>query len=266
VGAVRLADGDEVAGLHALEVAARMLKGSTIQNPPDQVVFLLTELGGVRHDPYAIGRVAGGLVLVGATTPAERFPHLRDDILDELKHSGALIDLEQDQLVILKTLGMLERVLGAPPMAQRIVEEKAEAELAEGTTGGLAAAPGITWSMLPRAGKGERLESQMPVGDAESGDGAGDSAVEDLPEVARLELPAAEAAGQRGKSGVGKRAGKLAGKRTRAASAGKTAAKGTSAAKKPARGAARGARGSGVAGRIGKGEKDRREGRGRKAA
>lgn len=156
VGAVRMADGDEVAGLFALEHAARMLVGSTLQNPPDQVLFLLTELGGVRHDPYAIGRVSAGLVLIGATTTRERFPHLRDDILDEMQHSGALIDLEQDQLLILKTLGMLERVLGTAPMAQRIVDERVES--VSETSG-----PGLTWAMMPQITREDSIQSDVPV-------------------------------------------------------------------------------------------------------
>lgn len=175
VGAVRMADGDAVAGLYALECAATMLAGTKLQNPPDQVLFLLSELGGVRHDPYAIGRIAGGLVLLGATTSCERFPHLRDDILDEMQHSGALIDLEQDQLVILRTLAMLERVLGVVPMAQQIVDKHSESEPVN-------MGPGLTWSMMPHVSRDEQPTSRMPVSAEEP-----NRWTPDLPPIAKIE-------------------------------------------------------------------------------
>lgn len=127
-GAVRLADGDDVMGLDALEHATKLLKGKHLQSPPDQVVYILSELQTSGSNPYSIGRVAAGLVLIGATTTPEKFVFFRDDILDEVRLSGVLVDLEQHQLVLLKTLAMLERVLGVKAKAQAMVDAHEEEE------------------------------------------------------------------------------------------------------------------------------------------
>ncbi len=127
-GAVRLADGDDGMGLDALERAASLLKGKHLQSPPDQVLYILSELQTSNSNPYAIGRVAAGLVLIGATTSADKFVFFRDDILDEIRLSGVLVDMEQHQLVLLRTLAMLERVLGVKPKAQAMVDAHEEAD------------------------------------------------------------------------------------------------------------------------------------------
>lgn len=127
-GAVRLADGDDVMGLDALERAAKLLKGKLLQSPPDQVVYILSELQTSNSNPYSIGRVAAGLVLIGSTTSPEKFVFFRDDIIDEIRLSGVLVDLEQHQLVLLKTLAMLERVLGTTGKAQAMVDAHHEEE------------------------------------------------------------------------------------------------------------------------------------------
>lgn len=127
-GAVRLADGDDVMGIDALERAANLLKGKHLQSPPDQVVYILSELQTSGSNPYSIGRVAAGLVLIGATTSTDKFAFFRDDIIDEIRMSGVLVDLEQHQLLLLKTLAMLERVLGVTPKAQALVDALHEEE------------------------------------------------------------------------------------------------------------------------------------------
>jgi len=160
VGAVRLADGDDGVGLEALERATKLLKGTVLQNPPDQVLFILAELQGVRMDPYAIGRVAGGLTLVGATTPRELFPHLRDDILDEMQHTGALIDLEQDQLIVMKTLGMLERVLGVEPRAQRMADDQVN-QVSQVNKVNEVMPGAVTWQQTPQST--QRVEQPQEV-------------------------------------------------------------------------------------------------------
>jgi hypothetical protein len=247
VGAVRMADGDAVAGLYALECAATILAGTTLQNPPDQVLFLLSELGGVRHDPYAIGRIAGGLVLLGATTPCERFPHLRDDILDEMQHSGALIDLEQDQLVILRTLAMLERVLGVVPRAQQIVDKHAEDEVES-------SGPGLTWSMMPHISRDEQPKSRMPVRVEEP-----EAWTPDLPPIAKIE-PAAMSHGS-AKRVVRSKSRAKATKAVRKASASKK-----KAAKQPKRRVREAEKRKNVVGKIEKPDAAKSNRRGRKAA
>jgi hypothetical protein len=101
----------------------------------------------------------------------------------------------------------------------------------------------------------------MPVGEA-AGENTGAGIVPtegELPPVTNLKLPGAGRASKPGKARPGKQRTKRATRAAETSAPRKNAAK----AKKPVRGATQDARGKGVVGRIGKGEKDRR---GRKAA
>lgn len=115
VGAARLADSDDEAGLELLEQAAINLQERELAAATDQVNFVLGELYADPGCPLAVGRAAAGVVLVGARVPKEQLPYFRDDILDEVDHGGTMVGLDQHKAIILETFRMLESLKGFRP-------------------------------------------------------------------------------------------------------------------------------------------------------
>ncbi len=112
VGAVRLAQLDDPAGLAALEYAASLLRSKVQVFPAEQAEFVVSELKTQSDTPEGVARISAGIVLVGAALPAEHLRHFKQDFLDDARISGALIGQDQDTHLILQVFRMLERRAG----------------------------------------------------------------------------------------------------------------------------------------------------------
>ncbi|HYF15318.1 MAG TPA: hypothetical protein VD971_09635 [Phycisphaerales bacterium] len=113
--AVRIGATDDGPGFGTLERAAGVLRGKRIDAPADQWMFLQSELAAQASEPAAIGRVAAGVVLLGATCPPGSYPYFRDDFFDEVRATGALLEKEQDLAVLMEASRIVERVHGVAP-------------------------------------------------------------------------------------------------------------------------------------------------------
>jgi hypothetical protein len=107
--ALRFATSDDSAAFDTLARADRVIRGRTSVDPPDQLPFLQSELEMGLPGPLTVGRVAAGICLSCATSAVERFPHIRGDVLDDMRYSAWLVGRDQDRAVLVKVFKVLEQ-------------------------------------------------------------------------------------------------------------------------------------------------------------
>jgi len=106
--AAHAAAGDRRATLRAVERAASLL--SQLDNGPtgDTQSLLSSELVNV-PSPETTGRTLVALCLLAFSVPEATLPYLREDLLDDLRHSSALRDNEHALHLAVETLRICER-------------------------------------------------------------------------------------------------------------------------------------------------------------
>ena len=110
LGAVRIAAGRDEEGLEALVEADRLLHESGEVAQVDPFAFLQAELAAGGASPLTLGRVASGICMVCARTPAERLPYLRDDIMDDMRYAEWLVGSDPDRLLLYR---VFDEIAGA---------------------------------------------------------------------------------------------------------------------------------------------------------
>lgn len=110
LAAVRFAALDDDAGYDALWRADRILRDREVLPGLDQTAFLQAELDFGAYGPMTLGRAAAGICLLCATTPVERIPYVRDDLIDDMRYSGWLVGRDQDRAMLLEIFRRLERI------------------------------------------------------------------------------------------------------------------------------------------------------------
>ncbi len=113
--AVRFAAHDDAGAFDALQRADRLIRAARPEPSTDQFAFLESEVKHGLHDPMTLGRVAAGICLIAATRPAEHLPHLRDDLMEDLRFAEWLVGRDQDRALLLDAFRMLERARTAKP-------------------------------------------------------------------------------------------------------------------------------------------------------
>lgn len=106
--AVRLAGCDDRAGLEALVAAERVIRSAGAQSAADHLPFLQGEVELGLPGPMTLGRVAAGIGLVCATSPASRLAYIRGDFMDDARYSAWLVGRDQDRAVLVEVFRALE--------------------------------------------------------------------------------------------------------------------------------------------------------------
>lgn len=83
--------------LPSLKRAFELMRASGEVPLSDPLAFVLAEMEVGAFNSMSLGRVAAGLAIAWATTPAESLDYLRDDLIDDLQFSGRLMGREQDR-------------------------------------------------------------------------------------------------------------------------------------------------------------------------
>ena len=96
-------------GLNTLLRAQRNLIGAELPEVDEPTAFVFSEIMLGVETPLTLGRVAAGICLLWAMTPEEQMPHIRDDLLDELRYAGWLIGRDQDHHLLRVVIRTLER-------------------------------------------------------------------------------------------------------------------------------------------------------------
>jgi len=107
--AMRFAAWEDRSALEALGRADRAIRSSEHRETIDQLPFLQSELEMGLPGPFTLGRVAAGICLVCATSPDERFWHIRGDVLDDMRYSAWLVGRDQDRAALVEVFRALER-------------------------------------------------------------------------------------------------------------------------------------------------------------
>lgn len=110
LAAVRFASMDDDAGYDALWRADRILRDRQTLPGSDQFLFLQAEIDMGPYGPMTLGRAAAGICLLCATTPVERIPYVRDDLIDDMRYSGWLVGRDQDRAMLMEVFRRLERI------------------------------------------------------------------------------------------------------------------------------------------------------------
>jgi hypothetical protein len=113
LAAVRFAAHDDGAAFDALQRADKVIRAAKHEPVSDQFAFLESEVKLGLHEPMTLGRVAAGICLVAATRPSDHLPHLRDDLMEDLRFSEWLVGRDQDRALLLDAFRMLERGRGS---------------------------------------------------------------------------------------------------------------------------------------------------------
>jgi hypothetical protein len=96
--------------LPALRRAFELLRESGEQPMSDPLAFVLAEMELGNFSSLALGRVAAGLAIAWATTPRESLAYLRDDLIDDLEHSGKLLGRDQDHALLKRIMTQMDRL------------------------------------------------------------------------------------------------------------------------------------------------------------
>jgi hypothetical protein len=86
-----------------------MLRRDTAGADFDHLAFVQSEVEHGAAGPLTLGRVAAGICLVAANCPDDRFEHVREDILDDLRFSGWLIGRDHDRAVLIEVFARLKK-------------------------------------------------------------------------------------------------------------------------------------------------------------
>jgi hypothetical protein len=109
VAAVRLAMLDERLGVDALVRADRLVRQRGTIEGLDHMRLLQAELEHGTFGAMTLGRVAAGICLACAVTPADRISFLRDDLLDDLHFSSYLVGRDREHAILIDVFRQLER-------------------------------------------------------------------------------------------------------------------------------------------------------------
>ncbi len=109
LAAARFARGDDRRALSALMHADRLLRTGDPPARLDHAAFVESELRCGDDAPMTLARVAVGVCLLCAATPADRLRFIRDDLDEEMRFAPWLIGRDQDRRLILEILRELER-------------------------------------------------------------------------------------------------------------------------------------------------------------
>ncbi len=101
---------EDSGGLAALARADASLRLRDNPEQIDHTALLEWELEHGASSDQAIGRLAAGICLACATRDAHAIACVRDDLLDDMRHSAWLVDREQDQALILDVFRHIERL------------------------------------------------------------------------------------------------------------------------------------------------------------
>lgn len=119
--AVRLASGDEEAGIEALRLADAALRRATDLPDVDHAAFLQAEIDHAGPSEMSLGRVAAGICLLAARTEPQRVEYLVDDLLEELRYAEWLVGNDPDARTLHRVINEIKRsrvaeLRGLPPV------------------------------------------------------------------------------------------------------------------------------------------------------
>lgn len=109
VAAIRVADDDDDGAIEALWRAEQLMDR---QRPPaviDHLAFLQSEIEHGAPGRLRLGRLVAGICLIHAAVEPALAEFVRDDIMDDLQHSGWLIGRERDRELVWRVLDRLSR-------------------------------------------------------------------------------------------------------------------------------------------------------------
>ena len=110
LGAAQIAAFEDPCAIASFTTAASLLREQSAACDVDPLAFIQAEITLGEPSGLTLGRVAAGLCLLWATTPRESHAYLRDDVLDDLQHSGWLENREQDRKLLADILDELARL------------------------------------------------------------------------------------------------------------------------------------------------------------
>lgn len=107
--AVRLAACDDDTATGLLLRAESAIRASELAQITDHLAFLQSEVEHGLPSPMTLGRVAAGICLVCATSPADQLAYLRGDVMDDVRYSAWLVGRDQDRAVLEEIFRRLEQ-------------------------------------------------------------------------------------------------------------------------------------------------------------
>jgi len=110
LGAAQIAAFEDAAAITSFATAGRLLRTQNTACGTDPLAFIQAEITLGEPSGLTLGRVAAGLCLLWATTPQSSLDYLRDDVLDDLQHSGWLEGRDQDRKLLADVLDELARI------------------------------------------------------------------------------------------------------------------------------------------------------------
>lgn len=108
LGAVQLAAGQNVEGSATLIRALRQLRVHNANSDSDALACAVNEVELGLNDRMSFGRVCAGVCLAIGTAPSDASGHLRDDLIDDLKHAGWMLGHEADLTLLRDLITSLE--------------------------------------------------------------------------------------------------------------------------------------------------------------
>ena len=115
LGAAQIAAFEDASALTSFAAAGRLLRRQNASCIADPLAFIQAEITLGEPGGLTLGRVAAGLCLLWATTPTASLAYLRDDVLDDLQHTGWLESREQDRKLLASVLQGLGQIDGDSP-------------------------------------------------------------------------------------------------------------------------------------------------------
>lgn len=109
LGAVRLATFRDGLAFDAFLRADRMLRDQGTLPGVDHLKVIQSELAFGSADGMTLGRVAAGITLACATSPSDRVPFIKEDLLEDMRYSGWLVGKDQDRATLIELLRHLEQ-------------------------------------------------------------------------------------------------------------------------------------------------------------
>jgi hypothetical protein len=114
LAAARFGALEDERALDLLVAADLMLRRDIAGADFDHLAFVQSEVEHGAASPLTLGRVAAGICLVAANSPQDRFEHVREDILDDLRFSGWLIGRDHDRAVLIDVFAKLKKARTTP--------------------------------------------------------------------------------------------------------------------------------------------------------
>jgi hypothetical protein len=107
--AMRFAACDDLPAIGMLMEAESLMRERCARPAGDQLPFLQAELELGLPGPFTLGRVAAGIAIVCATSPAERLAYVRGDVMDDARYSSWLVGRDQDRAALAEVFRRLEQ-------------------------------------------------------------------------------------------------------------------------------------------------------------